>query len=105
MLVGGRVPLRDEAYAGTRTQREWQALLGRGGVIGGDSAGAEIQGATALTPPNEAQRNPAGPFRGASSDATSIMSTNDMDPSPSRPAPMTAPADCRPTPSRFARSS
>jgi cyanophycinase len=76
-IMGGRVPLLDEAYAGTRTQRELQALLDRGGVIGGDSAGAEMQGAMALTPPNEQRHNPAGPFRDASPGAPSVTSTSE----------------------------
>jgi cyanophycinase len=33
-----------DAYMGTRTQRELEAVLERGGVIGGSSAGATIQG-------------------------------------------------------------
>ena len=33
-----------DAYMGTRTQREIEAVLARGGVIGGGSAGATIQG-------------------------------------------------------------
>ncbi len=40
---GGRQWRLADAYLGTRTQRELYALLGRGGVIGGTSAGASIQ--------------------------------------------------------------
>jgi len=42
---GGRHWRLADAYLGTRTQRELEALLARGGVIGGTSAGATIQGA------------------------------------------------------------
>lgn len=41
---GGRQWRLVDAYAGTRTERELHALLARGGVIGGSSAGATIQG-------------------------------------------------------------
>lgn len=40
---GGRQWRLVDAYAGTRTERELHALLRRGGVIGGSSAGASIQ--------------------------------------------------------------
>ena len=40
---GGRQWRLADAYLGTRTQRELFALLDRGGVIGGTSAGASIQ--------------------------------------------------------------
>lgn len=40
---GGRQWRLVDAYAGTRTERELHALLARGGVIGGTSAGASIQ--------------------------------------------------------------
>ncbi len=43
-FAGGRQWRLADAYLGTRTQRELFALLGRGGVIGGTSAGATIQG-------------------------------------------------------------
>ena len=39
---GGRQWRLAEAYLGTRTERELHALLARGGVIGGTSAGASI---------------------------------------------------------------
>jgi cyanophycinase len=42
-LPGGRQWRLVDAYAGTRTERELHALLRRGGVIGGSSAGASIQ--------------------------------------------------------------
>jgi cyanophycinase len=41
---GGRQWRIIDAFAGTRTQREIEAVLYRGGVIGGSSAGATIQG-------------------------------------------------------------
>ena len=41
---GGRQWRLVDAYMGTRTQRELEAVLARGGVIGGGSAGATIQG-------------------------------------------------------------
>jgi cyanophycinase len=41
---GGRQWRLADAYLNTRTQRELQALLDRGGVIGGSSAGATILG-------------------------------------------------------------
>jgi cyanophycinase len=41
---GGRQWRLVDAYLGTRTQREIESVLSRGGVIGGSSAGATIQG-------------------------------------------------------------
>lgn len=41
---GGRQWRLVDAYGGTRTQEEFQNVLERGGVIGGSSAGASIQG-------------------------------------------------------------
>ena len=41
---GGRQWRIVDAFAGTRTQREIEAVLEHGGVIGGSSAGATIQG-------------------------------------------------------------
>ena len=43
-IDGGRQWRLADAYLGTRTQRELDAVLARGGVIGGSSAGATIQG-------------------------------------------------------------
>jgi cyanophycinase len=43
-FVGGRQWRLADAYLDTRTQRELEALLARGGVIAGSSAGATIQG-------------------------------------------------------------
>ncbi|KAH9889205.1 hypothetical protein F4778DRAFT_395274 [Xylariomycetidae sp. FL2044] len=41
---GGRQWRLVDAYAGTRSEAAFQAVLDRGGVIGGSSAGASIQG-------------------------------------------------------------
>lgn len=41
---GGRQWRLVDAYAGTRAEREFRAVLGRGGAVGGSSAGASIQG-------------------------------------------------------------
>ncbi|NNC88199.1 MAG: cyanophycinase [Akkermansiaceae bacterium] len=41
---GGRQWRLTKAYGGTRTEREFHAVLARGGAIGGSSAGATIQG-------------------------------------------------------------
>lgn len=43
-ITGGRQWRLADAYLGTRTQRELFAVLARGGVVGGSSAGATIQG-------------------------------------------------------------
>ena len=43
-ISGGRQWRLADAYLNTRTQRELEALLARGGVIGGSSAGATIMG-------------------------------------------------------------
>jgi cyanophycinase len=43
-IPGGRQWRLADAYLGTRTEREIKALLKRGGVVGGSSAGATIQG-------------------------------------------------------------
>jgi len=43
-FVGGRQWRLVDAYAGTLTEREIRAVLGRGGLIAGTSAGATIQG-------------------------------------------------------------
>lgn len=42
-LPGGRQWRLTDAYLGTRTQREIEAVLRRGGVVGGTSAGASVQ--------------------------------------------------------------
>lgn len=41
---GGRQWRLVDAYAGTRSEAEFAGVLGRGGVVGGSSAGASIQG-------------------------------------------------------------
>ena len=41
---GGRQWHLADSYLGTRTEKEFNAVLDRGGVIGGSSAGASIQG-------------------------------------------------------------
>jgi cyanophycinase len=41
-IMGGRQGRLVDAYLGTRTHRELRALLDRGGVVGGSSAGASI---------------------------------------------------------------
>ena len=41
-FTGGRQWHLVDSYAGTRTERELHAVLGRGGVVGGSSAGASI---------------------------------------------------------------
>ena len=43
-FVGGRQWRIADAYLDTRTEKEFRAVLDRGGVIGGTSAGATIQG-------------------------------------------------------------
>ncbi len=43
-LGGGRQWRLVDSYMGTRTQRELEGVVARGGVIGGSSAGATIQG-------------------------------------------------------------
>lgn len=43
-FVGGRQWRLADAYLGTKTEEEFHAVLERGGVIGGSSAGATIQG-------------------------------------------------------------
>jgi cyanophycinase len=43
-IVGGRQWRLADSYLHTRTEREIKALLRRGGVVGGSSAGATIQG-------------------------------------------------------------
>ena len=47
-LGGGAQKRLADAYLGTRTERELQALLARGGVVGGTSAGTAIQTRTMI---------------------------------------------------------
>jgi aminobenzoyl-glutamate utilization protein B len=53
---GGRQWRLVDAYMGTRTQRELEAVLARGGVIGGGSAGATIQGSYLVRGAREGNR-------------------------------------------------
>jgi cyanophycinase len=48
-ITGGEGEYLLDGYMGTRTERELVALLGRGGVISGTSAGALIWGSTLVT--------------------------------------------------------
>ena len=50
-FTGGNESNIVNAYVGTLFQKELKALLARGGVIGGSSAGAFVLGAIALIPP------------------------------------------------------
>jgi cyanophycinase len=43
-ILGGNETYLVKAYCGTRTEKEIKALLDRGGVVGGTSAGAVVQG-------------------------------------------------------------
>jgi cyanophycinase len=47
-ILGGNEEYLMKAYVGTRVQREIKALLARGGVVGGTSAGAIIQGSLSI---------------------------------------------------------
>lgn len=47
-IGGGAQKRLADAYVGTRTERELQALLARGGVVGGTSAGTAIQTRTMI---------------------------------------------------------
>lgn len=48
-ILGGDESLLADAYAGTRTETEIKAVLARGGVVGGTSAGAMIAGEVLVT--------------------------------------------------------
>lgn len=58
-FTGGTPEYISDAYVDTLTQRELNALLARGGVIGGSSAGAFVLGAVAAVP---FKRAPSGKF-------------------------------------------
>ncbi len=58
-FTGGTPEHIADAYVGTLTQRELNALLARGGVVGGSSAGAFVLGTAAVVPFKSA---PSGPF-------------------------------------------
>lgn len=60
-LTGGRQGRLADAYLHTRTQRELRALLARGGVIGGTSAGASIQGSFLIRGDATDNETPASP--------------------------------------------
>jgi cyanophycinase len=47
-ILGGSEQHLMDAYTGTRTQTEIEALVARGGVVGGTSAGAIIQGSATV---------------------------------------------------------
>ncbi len=55
-ISGGRQWKLVDAYLGTRTQREIEAVLKRGGVVGGSSAGATIQGSFLVRGAREGNR-------------------------------------------------
>jgi cyanophycinase len=48
-IMGGHNNTLVDVYVGTRTEREIRAVADRGGVVGGSSAGAMIQGAFLIT--------------------------------------------------------
>ena len=48
-FIGGQQSRITDAYLGTKTEQELHALLGRGGVIGGTSAGAAIMSKVMIT--------------------------------------------------------
>jgi cyanophycinase-like exopeptidase len=59
-FTGGRHWNIVDSYAGTLTYKEFHKVLERGGVIGGSSAGATIQGACSAsvcpkTPPSSSR--------------------------------------------------
>jgi len=47
-ILGGKDAYLIDAYVGTRVETEIKALLARGGVVGGTSSGAVIQGSLAI---------------------------------------------------------
>lgn len=59
-IEGGRQWRLADAYLGTAVEREIKALLARGGVVGGSSAGATIQGAYLVRGAPAAPGNPDG---------------------------------------------
>jgi CubicO group peptidase (beta-lactamase class C family) len=61
-FTGGRPALYADPYVGSAAQREFRAVLDRGGVIGGESAGAVIQSTHCVLPPEP--RTERGPFAG-----------------------------------------
>jgi cyanophycinase len=59
-IEGGRQWRLADAYLGTATEREIKAVLARGGVVGGGSAGATIQGSFLVRGAPGDPRNPDG---------------------------------------------
>jgi cyanophycinase len=59
-IEGGRQWRLADAYLGTSVEREIKALLARGGVVGGSSAGATIQGSYLVRGAPAAPDNPDG---------------------------------------------
>jgi cyanophycinase len=62
-ITGGRQWRLADAYLGTRTEREIKAVLERGGVVGGSSAGATIQGSYLVRGASATSGNPDGDNR------------------------------------------
>ena len=59
-IWGGRQWRLADAYLGTAVEREIKALLARGGVVGGESAGATIQGSFLVRGAPGDDKNPDG---------------------------------------------
>jgi cyanophycinase len=62
-IEGGRQWRLADSYLGTAVEREIKALLARGGVVGGSSAGATIQGSYLVRGAPAAPGNPDGDNR------------------------------------------
>lgn len=59
-IGGGRHWRLVDSYLGTRTEKEIKAVLDRGGVVGGSSAGATIQGSFLIRAASATPNNPEG---------------------------------------------
>jgi cyanophycinase len=59
-IQGGRQWRLADAYLGTAVEREIKAMLARGGVVGGSSAGATIQGSYLVRGASATPANPDG---------------------------------------------
>jgi len=59
-IMGGRQWRLVDAYLGTSVEREIKALIQRGGVVGGSSAGATIQGSYLVRGSSGTESNPNG---------------------------------------------
>ena len=59
-IGGGRQWRLADSYLGTRTEREIKNVLDRGGVVGGSSAGATIQGSFMIRGASGTDKNPDG---------------------------------------------